>query len=171
MLSYAGSQYFYGRNRDLQTKISGIDTTKYTYDALGNLMQVVMPPKGQANGDVIQYVIDSQNRRIGKKVNGKWINKWLYAGQLTPIAELDSANSIIAHFSGGYMNKRDTIYQIFTDHLGSSRLVVNVAKVALADNKVLLNKLGITVRTMKTKAQRNAPKKAAATRAAKRQSK
>jgi RHS repeat-associated protein len=124
-LSYVGED-FYGRNGDLQTKISpnatsGTDTTRYTYDAFGNLTRVVMP-----NDDVIQYVIDGQNRRIAKKVNGRIVDKWLYAGQLTPVAELDSANDIIARFSGGYMNKRDTIYQIITDHLGSPKLVVNV---------------------------------------------
>ena len=91
-------------------------------NALGNLAQVVMP-----NGDVIQYVIDGQNRRIGEKVNGRWLHKWLYAGQLAPVAELDSADNVVARFSGGYMNKRDTIYQIITDHLGSPRLVVNVS--------------------------------------------
>ena len=86
-----------------------------------------MPPAPSGNGDVIQYVIDGQSRRIGERVNGRWVHKWLYAGQLTPIAELDSADNIIARFSGGYMNKRDTIYQIITDHLGSPRLVVNVS--------------------------------------------
>ncbi|MFZ1082850.1 MAG: RHS repeat-associated core domain-containing protein [Candidatus Kryptoniota bacterium] len=79
------------------------------------------------NCDVIQYVIDGQNRRIGERVNGRWVHKWLYAGQLTPIAELDSADNVIARFSGGYVNKNDTIYQIITDHLGSPRLVVNVS--------------------------------------------
>ena len=122
MLSYAGAQYFYTANGDLREKIAGTDTTTYSYDAFGNLTKVVMP-----NGDVIQYVIDGQNRRIGKKVNGKWVEKFLYAGQLTPVAELDSADNVIARFSGGYMNKRDTIYQIITDHLGSPRLVVNVS--------------------------------------------
>ncbi len=120
--SSGGAQYIYGLNGDLQTKIVGTDTTKYTYDAFGNLTQVLMP-----NGDVIQYVIDGQNRRVAKRVNGAITNKWLYAGQLTPVAELDSANNIIARFCGGFMNKRDTIYQIITDHLGSPRLVVNVA--------------------------------------------
>ena len=127
MLVYAGTQYWYGRNGDLQTKITGTDTTKYTYDAFGNLMQVVMP-----DGDVIQYVIDGQNRRIGERVNGRWVHKWLYAGQLTPIAELDSTDNIITRFSGGYMNKRDTIYQIITDHLGSVRLVTNVTNGTIA---------------------------------------
>jgi RHS repeat-associated protein len=100
----------------------------YPFDAFGNLAQVVMP-----NGDVIQYVIDGQNRRIARKLNGRITNKWLYAGQLTPIAELDSADNVIARFSGGYMNKRDTIYQIITDHLGSPRLVVNVSTGAIME--------------------------------------
>jgi RHS repeat-associated protein len=100
----------------------------YPFDAFGNLAQVVMP-----NGDVIQYVIDGQNRRIARKLNGRITNKWLYAGQLTPIAELDSADNVIARFSGGYMNKNDTIYQIITDHLGSPRLVVNVSTGAIME--------------------------------------
>ncbi len=121
-MSYAGIQYFYTRNGDLQTKIAGTDTTKYSYDAFGNLTQVVMP-----NGDVIQYVIDGQNRRIARKLNGRITNKWLNAGQLAPVVELDSPYNIIARFIGRYMNKRESIYQIITDHLGSPRLVVNVA--------------------------------------------
>ncbi len=79
------------------------------------------------NGDVIQYVIDGQNRRIARKLNGRITNKWLNAGQLAPVVELDSPYNIIARFIGRYMNKRESIYQIITDHLGSPRLVVNVA--------------------------------------------
>jgi RHS repeat-associated protein len=59
------------------------------------------------------------------------MNKWLYAGQLIPVAELDSADNIIARFSGGFTNRHDTIYQIITDHLGSPRLVVNVTTGAI----------------------------------------
>ena len=121
MLSYGGTLYFYGLNGDLQTKISGTDTTKYTYDALGNLTQVVMP-----SGDVIQYVIDGQNRRIAKKVNGQIANRWIYSGQLAPVAEVDSAGNIMARFVGMYMMKGGNMYRLITDHLGSVRLVVNV---------------------------------------------
>ena len=44
---------------------------------------------------------------------------------------------------------------------------VKIAKVALKDHKELLEKLGVLARTVKTKAQRGAGKKAAATRAEK----
>ncbi len=115
--SSAGAQYVYGLNGDLQAKISGSDTTEYTYDALGNLTQVVMP-----NGDVIQYVIDGQNRRIAKKVNGKIVDRWIYSGQLSPVAELDSAGNVVAQFVGGYMTEGGTTYGLITDHLGSFRL-------------------------------------------------
>ncbi|MGO9482875.1 MAG: hypothetical protein ACLP05_13985 [Candidatus Kryptoniota bacterium] len=71
------------------------------------------------NDEVIQYVVDGQNRRKSRTLSDRIRNKSLYAGQLTPVAELESANEIIARFNGGYMNKRDTIYQIMTDHLPS----------------------------------------------------
>jgi len=48
---------------------------------------------------------------------------------------------------------------------------LKIAKVALRGKKQLLEKIGVAVRTTKTKAQRAAPKKAAATRAAKKAAK
>ncbi len=127
-MSYAGAQYIYGLNGDLQTKISGTDTTKYTYDALGNLTQVVMP-----NGDVIQYVIDGQNRRLAKRLNGKIVDRWIYSGQLSPVAELDSSGNVISQFVGGYMIKGGNTYRLITDHLGSVRLVVDVNSGSIAE--------------------------------------
>ncbi|MFZ1082883.1 MAG: RHS repeat protein, partial [Candidatus Kryptoniota bacterium] len=116
MLSYGGTQYIYTRNGDLQTKIApngtgGTDTTNYSYDALGNLMTVNLP-----TGDRIDYIIDGQNRRIAKMVNGQIVDRWIYSGQLSPIAELDSAGNIIAQFVGGYMIKGGNTYRLITDH-------------------------------------------------------
>jgi RHS repeat-associated protein len=128
MLSYAGVQCFYARSGDLQTKISGTDTTRYAYDAFGNLITVVLP-----SGDRIDYVIDGQNRRIAKKVNGRIVDKWLYAGQFTPIAEVDTAGNIVARFSGEYINKRDTVFQLVTDYLGTVQFVVNVGSGEVAE--------------------------------------
>ncbi len=121
MLSYGNAQYIYSKNGELQKKIVGEDTTSYTYDYFGNLIKVVLP-----NRDVIEYVIDGQNRRIGKKLNGAIVKKWIYAGQLSPIAELDSSGNVTAQFMGNFMSKNCAIYQFITDQLGSVRMVVNV---------------------------------------------
>jgi YD repeat-containing protein len=46
---------------DSETK----DVTIYHYDALGNLLSVDLP-----DGRLVEYVIDGQNRRIGKMMDG-----------------------------------------------------------------------------------------------------
>jgi RHS repeat-associated protein len=90
-------------------------------------MQVRMP------GDVtIDYIVDGENRRIGKMVNGSLVQGFLYKDQLNPIAELDGDNNVISRFVYGtkvnvpdYMIKEGVTYRIVSDHLGSPRLVVN----------------------------------------------
>jgi len=84
------------------------------------------------NGDNIEYLIDGQNRRIGKKVNGVIVKKWIYSGQLSPIAELDSTGNVVAQFVGNCMIKNGVTYKLVTDHLGSVRLVLNVATGTIA---------------------------------------
>ncbi|HEV8582816.1 MAG TPA: RHS repeat-associated core domain-containing protein, partial [Thermoanaerobaculia bacterium] len=83
-------------------------------------------------GITIEYVIDGQNRRVGKKVNGSLGQGFLYEDQLQPIAELDSTGAIVSRFVYGsgasvpdYMVKGGVTYRILSDHLGNPRLVVN----------------------------------------------
>jgi len=128
MLSYGDAIYGYTPNGSLKFKAVNGDTTWYTYDLLGNLVTVTMP-----NGDFIEYIIDGQNRRIGKVVNGQFTKGWLYQDQLNPVAELDSAGNVSSRFVYGskghvpdYLVKGDSTYRFITDHLGSVRLVVNV---------------------------------------------
>nr|WP_306799249.1 RHS repeat-associated core domain-containing protein [Alcanivorax quisquiliarum] len=86
-------------------------------------------------GDItIDYLIDGQNRRIGKRVNGSLTQGFLYQDQLNPIAELDGNGNVISHFIyadqpnvPAYMIKDSNTYQIISDHLGSPRLVLDVA--------------------------------------------
>lgn len=49
----------------------------------------------------------------------------MYAGGLTPIAELDSADNVIKRFAASYIIKNDTTYRVVTNHLGSVRMIVN----------------------------------------------
>jgi RHS repeat-associated protein len=78
------------------------------------------------NGNRIDYIIDGQNRRIGKKINGQIVKRWIYSGQLSPIAELDSIGNVVTRFVGNYMIKHGIKYRFITDHLGSIRFVIDI---------------------------------------------
>ena len=135
MLTYGAYQYSYTENGELTERTDGVNTTRYHYDMLGNLVSVTLP-----NGDLVEYVIDGQNRRIGKKLNGAMVQGFLYKDQLNPIAELDGLGRVVRRFvyAGkghvpAYMTEIDPdtqavigTYRIVSDHLGSPRLVVEV---------------------------------------------
>jgi RHS repeat-associated protein len=67
------------------------------------------------------------------------VTQWLYQDQLNPVAELDGAGNLVARFVYGsvghvpdYMIKNGVTYRIISDHLGSVRMVVNIATGAVA---------------------------------------
>jgi RHS repeat-associated protein len=122
------------------TKTQGAQVTSYTYDAIGNLRHVTLP-----NATTVDYVIDGQSRRVGKKVCAAPCGAgaqailqqgFLYADQLHVVAELTyDASGILTdttRFVYGskanvpdFMVKGGVAYRILSDHLGSPRLVVN----------------------------------------------
>ncbi|MCH8531205.1 MAG: hypothetical protein LAT65_10150 [Saccharospirillum sp.] len=131
LTQYGNNQYRYTTNGELteKTNTSSGDTTLYDYDAFSNLRSVTLP-----DGTEIDYIIDGQNRRVGKKRNGNLEQAFLYQGQLNPVAELDGSNNVVARFVYGdrphvpsHMIKDGTQYRIVSDHLGSVRLVVNAS--------------------------------------------
>jgi RHS repeat-associated protein len=136
MTAYGSCSYEYTRNGELTRRVDSAtsSTTEYDYDEFGNLRRVVLP-----DTRVITYHIDGLNRRVGKSING--VRQWglLYANQLEPVAELDAAGNVIASFV--YVDRRHVpslmlkggqTYRIVADHLGSVRLVVNIATGAIA---------------------------------------
>ena len=134
LTDYQGATYQYRDNGELQKKTVDSQLTQYDYDVLGNLRKVTL-----ANGTIIDYLIDGQNRRIGKKRNGTLEQGFLYQGQLQPIAELDGSGNVISRFVYAiginipdYMIKGGVTYRIIKDHLGSPRLVVDVASNTVA---------------------------------------
>lgn len=117
-----------------KTDTATASTTDYNYDVLGNLMDVTL-----GNGTRVDYVIDAQNRRIGKKVNGVLVQGFIYQDQLNPVAELDEAGNIVSRFvyatSGNipdYLTRGGVTYRIISDHLGSPRLIVNTTDGTIA---------------------------------------
>jgi RHS repeat-associated protein len=134
LLTWGTASYTYTDNGELQSKTDTGVTTNFVYDLVGNLMQVSLP-----GGMTIDYIIDGKNRRIGKKIDGVLTQGFLYRDQLNPVAELDGTGAVIARFVYGsksnvpdYMVKGGNTYRIISDHLGSPRLVVNIADGSIA---------------------------------------
>lgn len=133
MLTYGGATYTYSANGDLQSKTDTTGTTSYAYDTFGNLRHVTL-----ADGRVIDYVIDSANRRVGKKINGVLVQGWLYSGPQI-VAETNGAGVVVSRFVYGsrmnvpdYMIRDGVTYRLIVDQIGSVRLAVNTANGELA---------------------------------------
>jgi RHS repeat-associated protein len=126
LLTYGTFSFTYSGNGDIATRVSGTQTTSYQHDAFGNLSGVTLP-----NGTQVSYILDPVNNRVGKKINGVLVSAFLYEGD-SIVAELDGNNQLVTQFIYGsgshtpdYMVTGGATYQIFTDHLGSPRLVVD----------------------------------------------
>jgi hypothetical protein len=81
-----------------------------------------------SDGKSIEYLIDGQNRRTGKKVNGVLTQGFLYNSQLQIVAELDGTGAVLSRFVyadrsnvPSFMVKGGTTYRIIADQLGSQR--------------------------------------------------
>ncbi len=122
-----GVTYAYTADGELRTRTAGGQTTTYTYDPRGSLLAVALP-----DGRTVEYVVDGQDRRIGKRVNGTLVQGFLYAEDRL-VAELDGANNVVSTFVyadgivPAYMVRGGTTYRFVIDQVGSVRLVVNAA--------------------------------------------
>ncbi len=131
LLTYGTLSYTYTANGELGSKTDSAtsETTTYTYDVRGNLTRVDL-----AGGDVIEYLVDGEDRRVGKKRNGVLEKAWLYRDGLNPVAELDGAGALVSRFVYAskpnvpdFMVRAGVTYRILSDHLGSPRAIVDVA--------------------------------------------
>lgn len=134
-LTASGAVTFtYKPSGDLVSKAIPGQTTTYTYDALGNLTAVALP-----GGPAVSYVIDGLNRRIGRRLNGVFVQGFLYQDGLNIVGELDGANQLVSRFVyadrddvPAFMFKGGDTFRIIADRLGSVRLVVNAVTGAIA---------------------------------------
>ena len=135
LLTYGSATYAYTRNGELTTKTVGSQVTALTYDVLGNLLHVGLP-----SGTALDYVVDGENRRVGKKVGGTLSQGLLYQDALNVIAQLNSSGSLVARYVFGtkpnvpdYFTNSAGTFRILSDHLGSPRLIVNTSTGAVAE--------------------------------------
>jgi len=129
LVTYGDATYRYTANGELANQESGGDAAAFDYDVLGNLRSASL-----TGGRKLEYVIDGANRRIGRKLDGKLIQGFLWQSSLRPIAELDGQGNVVSRFvyatrsnAPAYMMKAGVTYRIIADHLGSPRLVIDVA--------------------------------------------
>jgi RHS repeat-associated protein len=126
LLSYGNCTYAYKADGSLQTKTCAGATTTYDYDAFGNLRGVTLP-----NGTAITYIIDGQNRRVGKKVNGALVESFVYEDQLKRVGWYDSNGALKAQFVFGlreqvpdFMLKASQYYKLVFNQVGSVQEVL-----------------------------------------------
>jgi RHS repeat-associated protein len=129
LLTYGPESFTYTANGDLATRTNSAtsQTTSYRYDVLGNLTHVGLP-----DGRQIDYLIDGQNRRVGKLINGALVQAFIYDGALRPVAELDGAGNLVQQFVyASHVNVPDYIIRggalllVIMDHLGSVRRILD----------------------------------------------
>jgi RHS repeat-associated protein len=134
--NYGSFEYTFNANGDLTSKLNTAtnEETTYEYDARGALISVVLP-----DSTLIEYVIDGQGRRVGKKVNGTLVQGFIYKDRLRIAAELDGSGNVVAQFiyagmshSPDFMINDGAVYRFVKDQLGSPRVVVNVTTGAIA---------------------------------------
>jgi RHS repeat-associated protein len=129
LLTYGSATYTYTANGELTGKTNGSGTTGYTYDALGNLLDVALP-----SGEAVGYVVDGENRRVGKQVGGTLTTGFLYKDALNVVVQLDGSGNVVSRFVFGskpnvpdYYTTSAGTFRILSDHLGSPRLIVNTS--------------------------------------------
>lgn len=134
LLTYGTSSFTYTANGELASQKTSTQTTQYQYDVLGNLVTVTLP-----NATKLTYLVDPENHRVAKQVNGTQQTGYLYDGAQI-VAQLNGSNQIVSQFvyatsptSPDYMVNGGATYRIIADQLGSPRLVVNTATGAIAE--------------------------------------
>jgi RHS repeat-associated protein len=128
LIQSGASTYVHNAAGERASQTVAGQTTSFRYDGLGNLTGATLP-----GGTEIEYVLDGQGRRVGKRLDGTLVQGFLYQDSLRPIAELDGTGNVVSRFVHAhginvpaYMVKAGVAYRIVTDHLGSPRLVIDV---------------------------------------------
>ena len=118
--------YRYTPAGELKQRIAPSGTTQFEHDGFGALREVELP-----GGSTIEYVLDGHGRRVGKRVDGVLVQRFLYGYGHGPMAELNADGSVRTRFVYGsrqqvpdYMVRGGTRYRLVSDDLGSVRAVV-----------------------------------------------
>ncbi|MBL7557369.1 MAG: hypothetical protein JNM24_16190 [Bdellovibrionaceae bacterium] len=150
LVQYGNLYYAYNSNGERTLKTEKIDSnpandlvTQYFYNSYGLLTKVILP-----DTKVIEYLIDGQGRRVGRKVNGTLVEGYIYQSQ-TQIAAVTNGSGVVTKrfIYGEKINMPDLMitggqeYRVVSDHLGTPRQVINLTTGAV-DSKLNVDEFG-----------------------------
>ncbi len=117
-------------HKKFNTKNDRFEIITYEYDSFGNLKKVILP-----KNKVIEYILDGQHRRIGKKLNGVLKEAYVYQSQTQIAAVLSPTGAVLKQFIYGeklnipdYVIEKGKTYRIISNPIGSPELLVEVTK-------------------------------------------
>ena len=128
LLTFGPRQYAHDAIGRRISVTEGAAQTTYGYDGRHTLTRVASP-----DGRLIEYELDPEGSRLGKRVNGALVRRWLWRDLTLLDAELDPQGQLVSRFIYGSrphvpdtMLRQGRTYRLVHDALGSVRLVVDV---------------------------------------------
>jgi RHS repeat-associated protein len=101
-------------------------TYTFTHDDFGSLRQATA-----RDGRTIQYLVDADGRRVGRKVGDKLITGFLYHPNGSVAAQVDGDGKVISRFGYderghiAFVQRAGVSYRVITDQIGSPRVIVD----------------------------------------------
>lgn len=131
LTSRGNERFTYASDGTLRTRTGPAGTTTYTYDEHLALNRVETPAHR------ITYLIDGLARRIGKRVDGRLVQGFLWSGRRL-VAELDGSGHLVSRFLYGdgptplAMLRNGHAYLLVADPIGTVRMAVDAQSGAIA---------------------------------------
>lgn len=126
IMRFGTTQYSWMPDGSLTGLAQGERAMAFVYDDFGALREAALP-----EGRKINYLVDADGRRVGRKVAGKLATGYLYRFDGSLAAEVDPAGKIVSRF--GYddlghlaiVERGASVYRVITDALGSPLVIID----------------------------------------------
>lgn len=129
LMSYGSRAYSYNANGDTATVTAPLGAAHYNYNAESFLTSATT-----INGKAKTYNYDGLNNLIQIRENGVLKKNFMYESENRIAAELSPVGDVLKEYihvtnvtTPDIVRANGNVYRVITDHLGSVRLVVNVA--------------------------------------------
>jgi RHS repeat-associated protein len=133
LISYNGNSYIFDPNGQMIERARPGFTQKFAYDIFGQLKRTDVDAS-----TIVEYLTDGERHRVGLKVNGNLLERYVYNERGQLIGRINSANQLSSFGYGINSNSPDMMtvgqntFYVVKDHLGSIRFVINSSSGAIA---------------------------------------